>query len=80
VSSLAPAKSIQSAVDKNPLLSNTQERALEAAGIDVGALPSEISPSVEACFVEALGQDKVDSVKAGATPSPLDILRAKSCL
>ena len=67
-------------VDKNPLLSETQERALEAAGIDVEALPGVISPTVEACFVETLGQDKVNSIKAGATPSLLDIMRAKSCL
>ena len=64
----------------HPLLSNTQEIMLEDAGIDIGTLPTTLSPEMEACGVETLGRERVNELINGATPGPLDILRAKSCL
>ena len=68
------------ASDKNPLLSAEQETMLEKAGINPGSLPASISPSMEACFVEKLGQKRVDEIKAGDFPGLYEIYKAKACL
>lgn len=67
-------------VDKNPALSNSQEQALESFGIDPASVPSSITLEQEACFIEKLGQQRVDEIIAGDTPSLLEIARAKDCL
>lgn len=64
----------------HPFLSTDQEVMLEQAGIDVSALPTTLSPEMKACGIEALGQDRINEIINGATPGPLDLLRAKSCL
>ena len=64
----------------HPFLSLDQETMLENAGIDVGSLPTTLSPEMKACGIEALGQDRVNEIINGATPGPLDLLRVKSCL
>lgn len=64
----------------NPLLTNEQEQTLRNIGIDPASLPTEITPEMEACFTRALGEDRVKEVVAGATPTPLELLKAKSCL
>lgn len=64
----------------NPLLSAEQESLLESAGIDVGSLPTSISPELEACFVEKLGSERVEEIKGGDVPGPLELLKAKGCL
>ncbi len=64
----------------HPLLSNEQEKMMENAGIDVSALPTNISPEMEKCFIEKLGEEKVEEIINGAVPGPLDIFKAKSCL
>lgn len=66
--------------DKHPLMSPAQERALESFGIDPASVPSEISPEQEACFVEKLGQERVDEIKGGDTPTANDYFQAKSCV
>ncbi len=66
--------------DKNPLLNASQEKLLETMGVDVGSLPSEITPEMEACFTEALGAERVKQIMAGDSPSPIDLLKAKNCL
>jgi hypothetical protein len=66
--------------DKNPLLSEEQEEKLESYGVDVEALPKEITPAMTACFIEKLGEQRTMEIVAGATPGPLEIIKAKSCL
>lgn len=67
-------------VDKNPLLSPSQERTLEQFGIDPASLPSEITPEMEACFEEKLGKERTEEIKAGASPTTADFFKARSCL
>ena len=66
--------------DKNPLLSAEQEKTLEDWGVDVAQLPTEISPEMQACFIEKLGEERVAGIMKGGTPSALDLLKAKGCL
>ncbi len=64
----------------HPLLSDSQEAMLDKAGIDVKTLPSTISPAMEACFRDRLGDTRVNEIMQGATPGPLDLFKAKGCL
>lgn len=64
----------------NPLLSADQESMLEKAGISVESLPTSISPELEDCFIEKLGEDRVKEIKAGDVPGPIELFRAKGCL
>lgn len=66
-------------VDKHPGLSSEQETALEKIGIDPAALPSSITPEMEACFVDKLGSARVAEIKAGASPTPLEAVTTASC-
>lgn len=66
-------------IDEHPLLSSEQEKALIDIGVDIGTLPTSIPPALEACAIEKLGQKRVEEIKQGEVPGPLDILRAKSC-
>lgn len=66
--------------DKNPLLNEEQETRLESFGVDVEALPKEITPGMTACFIEKIGIERGTEIVAGATPSPLEILKSKDCL
>lgn len=68
------------AEDENPALSDTQEKALRAIGIDPATVPSTITPEQEACFVEKFGQVRVDEIIAGDSPTPYELLKGKSCL
>jgi len=69
-----------SQVDKNPILNEKQEKALDTFGIDPASIPSEISPEQEACFVGILGQARVDEIKAGDSPTATETFKAKGCL
>lgn len=66
--------------DKHPLLTPSQEATLEKIGVDPAKLPTSITPAMEACFVEKLGADRVNEIKAGGSPSAIDLFKAKSCL
>ena len=46
----------------HPLLSDTQEAMLEKAGVNVESLPSSISPEMEKCFRDNLGDEKVQEI------------------
>lgn len=76
----AASSEIVDTVDQNSVLNPNQERVLETVGIDPAAVPTKITPEQAACFVEVLGQARVDEIIAGATPSLLEILRARSCI
>ena len=66
--------------DKHPLLSEEQEKLLETIGVDVESLPTQITPEMEECFIEALGVDRVKEIMEGAAPSPIDLFKTKGCL
>ncbi|MFA7088219.1 MAG: hypothetical protein WC146_02665 [Patescibacteria group bacterium] len=63
----------------HPLLDDSQEKTLQSLGVDLKTVPSAISPEQEACAVQYLGQERVNEIKAGATPSVSDYLKAKDC-
>lgn len=65
---------------KNPALSPAQEKALEDVGIDPSTVPSVIPPETEQCFIDKLGKERVDAIKAGAVPTAFEILKAKPCI
>src|SRR3989344_356070 len=67
-------------VDKNPLLNEQQEAQLEGLGIDPANLPSEITPAMEACFTAKLGEERTSQIIQGSAPTPIDFLKAQSCL
>jgi len=64
----------------NPLIPDIQEKALYEMGVDVASLPTEITPAMSACFISKLGQTRTTEIVNGATPSAIDILKAKNCL
>ena len=66
--------------DKNPLLNESQEIMLENLGIDVSKLPTEITPAMQACFMEKLGQERAIEIVNGSTPGTLEIMKVSSCL
>jgi len=69
-----------SAVDKNPLLTPAQEQTLEKIGIDPATLPTKITPAMEACFYDKLGDKRTNEIKNGATPTAADYFSARSCM
>lgn len=66
--------------DKNPLLNADQEATLENLGVDVAKLPAEITPAMQACFVEKLGSERAGELVAGASPSAVDLFKAGDCI
>lgn len=80
-----PARGGESAVvtdvtDRNPNLTPAQEDALNLVGIDPGVLPEEITPKQMSCFTEVLGEARVNEIKAGAAPTPVELFKARECL
>lgn len=63
----------------HPLLSDEQEKLLQDYGIDPRVVPTEITPEMESCAREALGDERVNQILRGATPTVTDLLRAQSC-
>jgi hypothetical protein len=66
--------------DKHPALTPSQEKALETFGIDPAAVPTEITPEQESCFIEILGEVRVGEIKAGDTPTATEFFRARGCI
>jgi len=66
--------------DKNPLLNAEQEKILESVGIDPEALPTEVTPELEDCLVEKVGEQRAAEIAKGAEPTAMDILKASACL
>jgi hypothetical protein len=67
-------------LDKNPVLNQNQEAALEAVGIDPTNIPTQVSPEQELCFENTIGEARVAAIKAGGTPTALEIFAARNCL
>ena len=66
--------------NKHPLLNEDQEKKLESFGVNVEQLPSNITPGMQECFIEKLGQERAGEIVAGDTPSALEFFKAKDCI
>ncbi|MBI1908085.1 hypothetical protein HYS28_01545 [Candidatus Uhrbacteria bacterium] len=64
----------------HPLLNNASEAELTAGGVDLRSIPTVISRTQETCAVTALGQERVDAIKGGATVTMSDYALAKHCI
>lgn len=73
-------KSLEEDADRPSLLNEEQAKNLEEYGVDVSQLPSTISPEMEACFVEKLGEDRTQEIAGGDSPTAAETLQARSCL
>ncbi len=63
-----------------PLLNAEQEKNLQKYGIDTTQLPSKITPAMQSCFYEKLGEARAQEIVNGAEPGAMDILKAKDCI
>jgi len=66
--------------DKSPLLNAEQEKALESYGVDVDKLPKVISPEMEKCFLEKLGQERGVELVGGSAPSAFEVIKIRTCI
>ena len=66
--------------DKHPFLNEDQQKTLEEYGVDVNQLPSTISPEMEDCFVEKLGEERANEIVAGDSPTAMEIFKTRGCL
>lgn len=69
-----------SGTDQNPGLSAEQESFLTSIGIDPASLPTEIDEETESCLRSKVSPERAAEIEAGATPTPLEIFKAKECL
>ncbi|MEA3248786.1 MAG: hypothetical protein U9Q03_00315 [Patescibacteria group bacterium] len=76
----AAAPTISDPNDKNPLLTPDQEAFAESIGIDPATLPTEVTPEMESCLIDAVGAERAAEIKAGAAPSAFEIFKARGCL
>ncbi len=67
-------------IDKNPLLSDSQEKTLESFGVDVSKLPQTITPGMKTCFMEEIGQERGMELINGSSPGVFEIIKIKKCL
>ena len=63
-----------------PQLTPQQQTAANYLGLDPNAVSALLNPTTEACAVAALGQARVNEIKAGAAPTAVDIYAARHCL
>ncbi|RJR12997.1 hypothetical protein C4585_02675 [Candidatus Parcubacteria bacterium] len=66
--------------DAHPYLSDGQENALRAVGVDPSKLPSSFTAEQQACLIGVVGEARANEIKAGALPTPVEIFKAKDCL
>jgi len=64
----------------NDGISEGQAEALRTVGINPNSVPNQFTPEQTTCFVSVLGQERVDAIIAGATPTPVEFYQAKDCL
>jgi len=63
---------------RNPILSPQQQNFLDTLGVNTQAIQS-ITPAQEDCAVSKLGQARVEAIKAGASLTTSDYLKAGGC-
>ena len=61
-------------------LSAGQRQALINLGVSPDSIPTSLSFEQEQCFVNVLGQARVEEIKAGAIPGPIEFIRAQACI
>ena len=59
-------------------MTQEQRKSIEDFGIDPDSIV--ITPAMEDCFLEKLGEERVDEIKQGATPGILEMIKVSSCL
>lgn len=64
----------------NPALNTEQEEQLRDLGIDPAALPTEVSPEMQECFVDKLGEERVREIEEGDSPTPFEVIKTEPCL
>jgi hypothetical protein len=57
-----------------------QQKILATLGVDVASLPTEMTPGLESCLVDAIGQERFEAVMAGDNPTIKEGLLAMKCL
>ncbi len=67
------------AADISFTFSDDQIRAVTALGIDPDSLPRTITGTQRECFSEALGSARVEEIRTGAVPGPLELVKVKGC-
>lgn len=73
-------QTLQNDAGDNSYLIGQQEQILNSIGVNFEDLPSQITPQMEACFVENLGMERIKYFESGGTPSITDFLKIKPCL
>lgn len=66
--------------DKHPYLNAEQEELAESFGVDPATLPTEITPELENCVTETVGQDRINEIINGSEPTTSEILKSLDCL
>lgn len=79
-STVLPTSVPQSDTPRADWLSPEQRRTLARLGIDESKLPATLTPELEACFVKAIGEVRVEAIKAGDSPTVVEGLKAITCL
>ncbi len=80
IDNTSSSRNLDSNEDSHPYLNESQESTLRTFGIDPASLPTEITPEQEACFESKLGEERVNEIKSGDSPSEEDYFKAKDCI
>lgn len=62
------------------ILNDQQEKALESVGISPESVPTQFTPEQIECFIGVLGEERVNDIKAGDTPTAAEFYQAKDCV
>lgn len=76
----ATARASAGASSASDWLSPEQRRTLSMLGIDESKLPTSLTPELEACFVTAIGEVRVEAIKTGDSPTVVEGMKAMTCL
>jgi hypothetical protein len=87
VGSLVPDSGEAEATTVSPLqnnntteVSNTQDWLSPEQRRTLSKLPATLTPELEACFVEAIGDVRVEAIKLGDSPTVVEGMKAAACL
>jgi hypothetical protein len=68
------------ATQSDSRVSNEQAQALQSVGLDSSNVPTKFTDEQKDCFIRILGQERVNAIVAGDTPTPAEFYSAKECL
>ena len=66
--------------DQHPILTPDQENFLNSVGINPANLPTEIDKETEDCLRSKVSPERAAEIEAGATPTAMELLKARECL